>query len=73
MFADMGPQVLLRMASKMPTHCLHDNLDWQNQHMMLEVLVQENVGTTILSTEPMPKEEAMKLITPEFLLLNSAR
>ena len=71
MFADIGPEVLLRMATKMPTRRLHDNVDWQSQHMMLECIMQENFDTSNLSTVPMPKEEALRMITPEFLLLNS--
>ena len=71
MFADIGPKVLLKMATQMPTRRLHDNVDFQNQHLMLEVVVQENYDTSTLSTVPMPKEEAVRLITPQFLLLNS--
>ena len=71
MFADVGPEVLIKMATKMPTRLLHDNVDWQNQHLMLECVVLENIDTSNLSTVPMPKEEAVRLINPQLLLLNS--
>ena len=71
MFAEVGPKVMARMASKLPTRRIHDNVDWQNQHLMLECIAQETIDTSHLSTTPMPKEDALRLITPEFLLLNS--
>ena len=71
MFAEVGPKVMAKMASKLPTRRLHDNVDWQSQHLMLECIAQETVDTSNLSTTPMPKEDAVRLITPELLLLNS--
>ena len=38
---------------------------------MLECIAQETVDTSNLCTTPMTKEDAVRLITPEFLLLNS--
>ena len=70
-FAEVGPKVILNTNSKMPSQGALDNLDFNQEHLMLKCTVREQVDTSHLSTEPLPKAEALKLFHKSQVLLSS--
>jgi hypothetical protein len=62
--------VILITSSRMPTHTILDNLDFKNEHLMLKCMMREQVDTSHLSTELMPKIEALKLFDKTQVLLD---
>ena len=70
-FAEVGPRVIKNTDSKMPRQSALDNLDFEKEHLMLMCSLKEQVDTSHLSVEALPKAEALKLFTKDQLLLNS--
>ena len=71
LLAEVGPKVILSSSSKMPSQSALDNLDMDKEHLMIKCSMREQVDTTHLSVDPMPKAEALKLFSTKNLLLNS--
>ena len=70
-FAEVGPRVILNTNYKLPSQSALDNIDYDKEHMMLKVTMREQVDTSHLSTVPLPKAEAVKLINKSLLMVNS--
>jgi hypothetical protein len=62
---------MLRRCRTAPTQRVLDNIDYDNEHLMLDCVIQEYVDTRHMSTVPMAKESALGLFNIKLLLLYS--
>ena len=69
MFADIGEQVMNSTASMFPYQSILDNLDFQSEHLTLEVIEKETIDTSSLCTTKMSKDEALSSFRIEQVLL----
>ena len=69
MLADIGPEVMKTTASMYPYQSTLDNCDYLSEHLTVETVQKESEDTTDLSTAKMSKDEALKLLDKDQVLL----
>ena len=73
--AEQGAQLLVTTGSRdgnaMPRQYILDNVDINNEHLMLKVSVLENIDTSHLDVNGLPKEESVSMIKKDLVLMSS--